>query len=305
MTGITPFNMSEYPKPVIELRVVWTVHRHGAGPCFGAIGFGDGSGKHTVIRETARCGCGVVSAEFNDNDALVLHAEAHGPLPGPLQLVPLAEVMAFLMYLRHAVAVNGSYHFVTDCAYVQDSFYKGQSAMCGGWTAHCNVWQEVFRVARDIGIDNSCIHKVKSHQKTGSSSAALGNLWIAGNAMADSSAKVGAKMHPHSVIMYEAIEATADAAKTVAKYIAAIGLNIVQTHSRPELLTRAQATSDVASGLVSWNPDEHIQSKMEYGGRWRCKRCLASSATPLRGKCETSWESPRARGHGSWHIRIL
>ena len=40
---------------------------------------------------------GVVSADVDDNDVLVVHAEAHGPLPLPLQLVPLAEIMAFLM----------------------------------------------------------------------------------------------------------------------------------------------------------------------------------------------------------------
>eukprot|EP00973_Karenia_brevis_P082914 11497505-Karenia_brevis.AAC.1 len=103
---------------------------------------------------------------------------ACGPLPGALQLVPIAELFAFMMYLRHAVPVEGAYHYVTDCAYVRESFLKGEAAMCNGWSAHCDVWREAFRIINDIGYSLIYVHKTKAHRKLGSASTNLENHCI-------------------------------------------------------------------------------------------------------------------------------
>eukprot|EP00973_Karenia_brevis_P009339 1263998-Karenia_brevis.AAC.1 len=61
-----------------------------------------------------------------------------------MTMVPLAEVFALLVYLRHAIPTCGIYMYVTDCAYVADGFSKGREAMTNGWAAHPNIWAEVY-----------------------------------------------------------------------------------------------------------------------------------------------------------------
>ena len=62
-----------------------------------------------------------------------------GPPSTTLQIVSLAEMFAFMLYLQHAIPEDGHYECVTDCEYVREGFYKGKYAMCNGWPCMSTV----------------------------------------------------------------------------------------------------------------------------------------------------------------------
>ena len=162
-----------------DLSIEW-VHTSDVGHYFDGCTFGDGSGIHTFINETRRCGWGVLSGAVDLQDLFCRRIQARGPLPGPLQVVPLAEMFAFMVFLRHALPVEGEYHFVTDCSYVADRFGKGKRIMCSGWTAHCQHWREIFRLADEIGVDLIRVRLVKAHRQVASAVGKFDEFLIRG-----------------------------------------------------------------------------------------------------------------------------
>ena len=241
------------------------------GRYFDAMTFGDGSGLWTCIPETRRCGWGVVSALFVDG-VFRRRAAAHGPLPGNEQIVPLAELFAFMFYLRHAIPTAGRYTFVTDCAYVIDGFGKGRATMTNGWSAHPGMWRELFRIAEDIGTAHITLFKIAAHRRLDSALSPQEAFMIKGNSCADLAAKMGAKIHPHDDSMYANVKASLDKVKMVAKFITTA---VMQHHEYDESvkLDRIGPDADRGIGITGWTPGRHLQSKLPNGS-WRCKRCL-------------------------------
>ena len=130
-----------YPKSASGLKIVWNLVGP-SGPLFDAPSYGDGSGKHGKITSLRRCGWGVVSACPGPDGVIHRTAEAYGPLPLPLQHVPVADFFALLMYLTHAFPdQDGMYIFYTDCAYMYDSWHKGFNSMTNGWSTHADIWK--------------------------------------------------------------------------------------------------------------------------------------------------------------------
>eukprot|EP00973_Karenia_brevis_P015140 2069518-Karenia_brevis.AAC.1 len=112
-----------------------------------------------------------------------------------------------------------------------------------------------------------------------------------GNSLADAAARQGVELHPHDPDLYQRVKDSGACAKMVAKYIAAVGLRFAKDNHGHEKLSRAQRVQDEAGGLTGWSPGEHLQSYDARLQRWRCKRCLRSSAVRLSGKgCDKSWQ---------------
>ena len=89
-------------------------------------------------------------------------AMAYGPNLGP-QLVPLAELFAFLVYLRVAIPAGGKYLYMTDCQYVIDGLRAGKAAMTHGLPLFPGIWKEQFRRVEDIGYVFIKLANVKAH----------------------------------------------------------------------------------------------------------------------------------------------
>ena len=64
-TGLAKLHLSGHPKTVDDLAISW-IDVGSAGPQFDAVTLGDGSGLHTCIAETRRCGWGLCSALDSD-----------------------------------------------------------------------------------------------------------------------------------------------------------------------------------------------------------------------------------------------
>ena len=193
-TGLMRYPHDLVPLPTPTLTMIW--EKMGVlGELFEHPGFGDGSGIHDILPSTRRCGWSVVSAH-QVGDRTIVTACVRGPLPGPNQVVPLAELMALLIYLRHAVpGVDGMYVFHTDCAYVAEGPSRGRHTCCNGWALYADIWQQVFDKFDDLGFSCVRIVKVRAHRSLASATDDVDRHHIAGNAAADLAAKRGAAMH--------------------------------------------------------------------------------------------------------------
>ena len=120
VTGIANSPFKDIASPYSDLEIVWNCST-GFNSFFSGHGFGDGSGIHTAFIQTRRCGWGVCSAFMTSYTNFTSNAEAYGPLPGNMQVVPLAETFALFIFLKFSVAYEGKHTFFTDCQYVLDS----------------------------------------------------------------------------------------------------------------------------------------------------------------------------------------
>ena len=285
-TGITKCHLTGYPKSVEDLIIKWDLVDERGG-YFNGIGFGDGSGQHNRFRFTRRCGWSALTGTARDGQ-FIRGATAYGPLPGDDQVVPLAELFAFMVFLKFAghPTRGNLYHYNTDCTYIRDGFHKGASSMTDGWAHHANIWREVFRLVEDLGgADRIRIHWIKAHLNDCSAGDPLTLLRIRGNRVADIFAKLGTNVHPHDQAAYEDVKRAAILTQVTAKYIAKAAIRHVDGRPRPKL-ERVQKPY-----LPNLTIDLKQHQTSEINGRSRCKRCLKSGAgIMISKKCsEVTW----------------
>ena len=208
-----------------------------------------------------------------------------------MQVVPLAELMAFIIYLRHAVPAKGEYTFVTDCAYVAEGFGKGKHAMCNGWAAHSQHWREAYRLIGDIGYEVIKVHLVKAHRKVKDATGKFDEFLIRGNAFVDLLAKEGANRHPFDPKRYEGIKELHAQSKAIAKFVATEALLRVKGACPKERYSRIPQEPPQSKAKL-WVPGMHMPAYDTHGKQWRCRPCLLTcKLQSMPGRCETSWVS--------------
>ena len=117
---------------------------------------------------------------------------------------------------------------------------------------------------------------------------------IRSNELADGLAKLGAAMHPFNEEAYGDIKNASALTQVTSRYIAQAACQFAEFDKR-EKLDRVIVERDRGNGIADWKPDEHVAIFDEALRRWRCKRCLITSAAPMRlGPCLSTW---RQRGH--------
>ena len=278
----------DYPVPVDCPSVVWST-REGHCAMFGAEAFGDGSAWNNTDVRLRRCGwCVCSGVQLITHSEAVADVEAHGPLVGPIQEVPLAEAFALLFFLRNClVDSSGSLRFYTDCKWVSDSYMRGEEFCTHSTAVFAGTWKQIFALAREhVGgdLDKLSVIKIKGH----ASVAACGDdaelhYRRLGNVIADKGAKQGAEMHPSDLAIEQRSVDHALLAKKIGLYLASCAAwrrteygkeatkPIATPYARRERADRRKVTQHRICG--------------EQGAlRWRCISCLrtANSAAVLR-----------------------
>ena len=257
-----------FPPPAWQMQVHWEKEGEN-GCCFDLPGYGDGSGKYAHIDVSIRrCGWSVVAADLGADDIINRGAWAWGPLPMTIQTTPAAEVYAFYMYLLHAVAYQGQYHFHSDCAYVVDSWARGKHALVNGWVQNCNLWRKIFAKAEDIGIEHICLHKVKAHRHLSSAIDPYDKMQIQANGYADKGAKNGVELHLGSDSLRGTIKDQKALYRQVLRYLVRTAIKNIELKPKdPERYGRIKQ-SPVTSFSDKWQSRyahtflEHRQQKM-------------------------------------------
>jgi hypothetical protein len=210
----------------------------------------------------------------------------HGPLPGLQQEVPAAESMAFLVYLRHIGICDPL--FITDCAFVKDTFDRGPVASSDGWFVFADIWRKIWKAVDDIGGDRVKVRWIPAH--TSAKAVQDGRLteldrWA--NGEADLEAKKGAKIHLDDDQVANEMADTIDAVKLAARFI---GRTLTAIGRGGAECVPNRALSRSLAGR--WRPrplvdtDGAVTRRRGHAisaaaGRLRCTTCLRTAANML------------------------
>ena len=104
----------------------------------------DGSGMHVRHGIIPRAGSAVVQM----NKPMVIELAVSGPLPGPIQTVPLAELWALELALRHGCQ---PLDLATDCFGLVAAFLKGKESCCAPGRMGAHIWIKVWFHLEDMG----------------------------------------------------------------------------------------------------------------------------------------------------------
>ena len=288
-TALLPNPLVDFPLPTVTLESRWLLSAH-CNPVFHAAAFGDGSGVNGASHLSRRCGWGAVSdvALFPDESTAAVSVQnagaqvgLYGNLPMPVQEVPLAELFAFLMVLRHALLDPlGSFIFYTDCSWLVTSYAKGAAYCTSSGCVGAGLWQTVFRAIGELVDDTSCIKviKVKAHRSYAevASDPEQSYLW-AGNHLADKLAKMGAAVHACDKQLLEYTAKAKLVVKDVAVVIAKVNTARVDAYGKPERLQDCEGPKKFAS-ITAVNARSH-KPILDRALRWRCCRCIRGADT--------------------------
>lgn len=213
-----PDPLARYPQPLLEERLVWHVCPP-AGVFEGTV-YVDGSGLRGRCPVRRRCG---FSAVILGEGGIILGC-LFGALPGPLQTVPGAELLALLVVLRHA---GVHLDIASDCAYVVDGINDpgARAKNTAGTSVHAALWLRVWDCIDDIGSHSISVRKVKAHSSL--EDVTMGLITARdrrGNQAADHYAKLGARLHPHdSAVDRRAVKA-AWSLRAAGQWVAQLGV---------------------------------------------------------------------------------
>ena len=278
--------LRNYPLPLSERPPVWLVASEDVQPIFFEHAFGDGSGINSKHGLSKRCGWAVCSgvalyqqpsaaSERNVGAKVV----AYGPLLGPCQEVPLAELQALVFTIQHVLPNNaGEFTFFTDCAWLLSSFAAGRESCTGASHVGAHLWKAFYR-ALDDAFENETkltLVKVKSHTAFAANIASSeDNFRWGGNAIADTHAKKGAHMHPSDEHALNNVKVAEAAVTQVALYLARFAVWRRQSFGKPA--TEAHQKQ----GQLPYKPRPPALAGhrpcLEKQGRWRCVLCLSSA----------------------------
>ena len=180
-------------------------------PCTYAIGderwwagrfYLDGSGgRATSDRRRRRAGWAAVNITPEEWGMPQLHQVLFGPLGGPKQTVPRAELTAAIRVLDNISGEPGLVELMSDCAYVVKGFRKVKDSKGNKKTwpkGNRDLWEELVEAMKEkeeVGFTVS-IDKVKAHADL--VDIMVGRIsWadFSGNCMADAFAAEAAAMH--------------------------------------------------------------------------------------------------------------
>ena len=255
---------------------------------------GDGSGVRVQTPEFARCGWSVCQvAHVGDGEGTITVA-MHGPLPGRVQEVPLAELYAFFMAVSHALP---PITYWSDCQFVVDGFKAGREGTTKGCHAHADLWKRVWDKIDDVGLaddqGNPLIRVLKVKAHTSRRAVAQGTIkqWQQdGNRHADATARRGAAMHPVDEEVLRKHEHALKYSTFIAKYIGRI---LARIHRGPyDAAPMRQRGSQVSPGprrrkVRTKNVYKHTLAFRDDGlfACWSCGAIARSEVNLTRRPC--------------------
>jgi hypothetical protein len=221
-------------------------------------------------------------------------AELYGPLPGELQDTPAAEAYAVCMFLRFAGAGPHVYH--VDNQWVVDCFAGGRACCTKANHVFADLWLRIWARLDDIGSDAVSVEKVKGHLRLCDLRTVQDGMRRIANNMADSAAKLGAKEHPADASASLRVARTSKMVTVLGRYLGRHAAKFERQGAQP----RAAFPKKRPRLALTRALKRSAHSAYQRGGRWRCGRCLRSSATAkglLGLKCRAGKEH-RVWRHG-------
>jgi len=270
--ALAPSSFLEMPPPSLAPRVTWNPR---LASQFVGFGFGDGSGIHGASRDTLRCGWAVVSSQFLGGQ-IVITAEVSGLCVGPLQEVNYAELFALYQYLSNAFSYDNEYTYYSDSSFVVNGWRKGQQACCSSWAIYCNLWQQNFDKALDLGIQSIRVFKVKAHRSIKTSLNMYDSLKILANCRADVLCKEAAAKHFANKLWYDKLKSQKQLVVENAKFLARVFCEHVDKFPREDFERIPPGPRAVPDASASQS-GKHSFRALSRGG-FRCILCLASSS---------------------------
>lgn len=180
-----------FPQP-ITIEPEWTVIPSGNRKRFRGSAFGDGSAVAPFGPKSCQAGYAVVQIVYA-HDSYVLSACLLGPLRGPLQSVPAAELYSLLIYLQNLDDEHDAI-FYSDCTLVVASYLLGEAGTTGAAHVHANLWSRVWMLHRRRR-NPVRVEKVKAHVSRRTSDDTPDFLADT-NSFAEVGAKEGRFKHP-------------------------------------------------------------------------------------------------------------
>jgi len=270
--SLAPCPFLEMPPPSLEPQVTWNPRLDSS---FSGLGFGDGSGINGASKATLRCGWSVVSSQFLEG-AIVITAELSGLCVGPLQEVNFAELFALYQYFCYALPYDGEYTYYSDSSFVVNGWRKGQQVCCSSWSIYCNLWQQVFDKAQDLGIESVHVFKVKAHRSIKTSLNMFDSLKILANQRADVLCKEAAAKHFANKNWYDRLKCQKQLIVENAKFLARVLCAHIDNFPKEDL-ERIPLGPRVVPDSSASQSGKHSFRALSRGG-FRCILCLASSA---------------------------
>jgi len=290
--ALAPSPFLEMPPPSLEPRLTWNPRLEAN---FVGIGFGDGSGIHGASKDTLRCGWAVVSSQFLEG-AITITAELSGLCVGPLQEVNFAELDALYQYLCYATPYDNEYIYYSDSSFVVNGWRKGQQVSCSSWAIYCNLWQQVFSKAQDLGIETIRVYKVKAHRSIKTSLNMYDSLKILANRRADVLCKEAAAKHFANKVWYDKLKCQKQLIVENAKFLARVLCAHIDKFPREDL-ERIPPGPRVVPDASLDKVGKHDFRALSRGG-FRCILCLASSSEgKATSKC---MQNVLELGHRIW-----
>ena len=281
-----------FPLPLEDHLVSWQI-AEGQGPNFGNVAFGDGSGLHVRNHATRRCGWAVVGVRWVGNSS-VMDVVAFGPVPGPVQEVPLAESLALIVFLKNCLpGEDGVVTFYTDCKWVITSIEDGELAITHPMKRFAGTWKEFYRVMDDVLADRSLLKivKVKGHMTwAGCQGDEVLTFRKRGNDLADTFAKRGAGQHPVSEQDLVRIKRCRFIQPILAKFVTRLaihrrkifGTNVIPVRPLARRIVSKSTVSEEAfraSSLYAHWTEGHRICLDPSTLRLRCTICMTSADT--------------------------
>ena len=240
--------------------------------CFTGRVYIDGSGTHPAQPSLRRIGFGIAAVSSQGH----LTGAAYGPVAYPLQVVPVAELFALLMLLRHSMPPLAA---KSDCQSVVQGIARGRVWCTAAERPHADVWDLIWTLLDDYGDYE--ITKVKAHSTQ--ADVDVGRVLEVdrtGNNWADAMAKQGAKKHPTDESDELRCRRADMAVAMVAKWIGRVTVHLSRNGDLADVVPKAQRLQPAARvALRQQRTDRGTNGRLlqPVGNRFFCAVCLRSS----------------------------
>ena len=133
---LLPHPLAVYPLLNVEEDLTWTGQELGRHQYFSGNCYTDGSGKDVKPGHVSRAGGAAVMMTHPQK----IDIGVSGPLPGPLQTVPLAELYMVEVTLRHSLP---PVDLAIDCFSIITALLQGKKACCSPGRLGAHIWSRI------------------------------------------------------------------------------------------------------------------------------------------------------------------
>ena len=170
----------------------------------------------------------------------------YGPLPGPVQIVPKAEMYALFMILSW---VRTGATVWSDCKFAADGFARGRDHPSNRLCLHAQLWRGIFDRAqsKQIRVRRVLAHSTDEHVRLGLITPTPRKP----NDFVDSCAKIGAGVHAADKHERIGQRKLCDKVRRVASFLAKAVILTAAAHRPPVAVRRALRKKETRRGIQS------------------------------------------------------